>query len=49
MTLKGVKNQINLDKTLVDENNNSNINNSDKIKLKLKKISKLIKELKKNN
>tara|TARA_B100000886_G_C20031360_1_gene329973 strand:+ start:80 stop:442 length:363 start_codon:yes stop_codon:yes gene_type:complete len=47
MTLKGVKNQINLDKTLVDENNISNINKSVKIKLKLKKISKLIKQLKK--
>ena len=48
MTIKGVKNQINLDKTLVDENNISNINNPDKIKFKLKKISKLIKDLKKN-
>ena len=48
MTIKGVKNQINIDKTLVDENNISNIKNSDKIKFKLKKISKLIKELKKN-
>ena len=43
-----MQNQINSEKTLVDENNISNINNSEKIKLKLKKISKLIKELKKN-
>ena len=48
MTIEGAKNQINLEKTLVDENNISNINNSEKIKIKLKKISKLIKELKKN-
>ena len=48
MTIEGAKNQINSEKTLVDENNISNINNSEKIKFKLKKISKLIKELKKN-
>ena len=48
MTIEGAKNQINSEKTLVDENNFSNINNSEKIKFKLKKISKLIKELKKN-
>ena len=48
MTIEGAKNQINSEKTLVDESNNSNINNSEKIKFKLKKISKLIKELKKN-
>ena len=48
MTIEGAKNQINLEKTLVDENNISNINNTEKIKFKLKKISKLIKELKKN-
>ena len=48
MTIEGAKNQINSEKTLVDENNISNINNPEKIKFKLKKISKLIKELKKN-
>jgi len=48
MTIEGAKNQINSEKTLVDESNISNINNSEKIKFKLKKISKLIKELKKN-
>ena len=48
MTIEGAKNQINSEKTLVDENNISNINNFEKIKFKLKKISKLIKELKKN-
>ena len=48
MTIEGAKTQINSEKTLVDENNISNINNSEKIKFKLKKISKLIKELKKN-
>ena len=48
MTIEGAKNQINSEKTLVDENNISNINNSEKIKFKLKKISKLIKELKQN-
>ena len=48
MTIEGAKNQINSEKTLVDENNISNINNSEIIKFKLKKISKLIKELKKN-
>ena len=47
MTIRGVKNQINSDKTLVDENNISNINDPGKIKVKLKKISKLINELKK--
>ena len=48
MTIEGAKNQINSEKTLVDENNISNINSSKKIKFKLKKIFKLIKELKKN-
>ena len=48
MTIEGAKNQINSEKTLDDENINSNINNPEKIKFKLKKISKLIKELKKN-
>ena len=48
MTIEGAKNQINSEKTLVDENIISNINNPEKIKFKLKKISKLIKELKKN-
>ena len=48
MTIEGAKNQINSEKTLVDENNISNINKSEKIKFKLKKISKLIKELKRN-
>ena len=48
MTIEGAKNQINSEKTLVDENIISNINSSEKIKFKLKKISKLIKELKKN-
>ena len=48
MTIEGAKNQINSEKTLVDENNISNINNPEKIKFKLKKISKLIKDLKKN-
>ena len=47
MTIEGAKNQINSEKTPVDENNISNINNSKKIKFKLEKISKLIKELKK--
>ena len=48
MTIEGAKNQINSEKTLVDENIISNINSSEKIKFKLKKIFKLIKELKKN-
>ena len=48
MTIEGAKNQINSEKTIVDEKNISNINNSENIKFKLKKISKLIKELKKN-
>ena len=48
MTIEGAENQINSEKTLVDENIISNINNPEKIKFKLKKISKLIKELKKN-
>ena len=48
MTIKGVKNQINLDKTLVDEKNNSNIKDLTNIKQKLTRISKLIKKLKNN-
>lgn len=48
MTIKGVKNQINLDKTLVDEKNNSNIKDLTNIKHKLIRISKLIKKLKNN-
>ena len=47
MTIKGVKNQINLEKTTVDENGISNIKNFQNIKIKLKKISRLLKELKK--
>ena len=47
MTIKGVKNQINLEKTTVDVNDNSNIRNSQNIIIKLKKISKLLKDLKK--
>ena len=45
MTIKGVKNQINLKKVLVDEKDNINIKNSLEIKTKVKKISMLIKEL----
>ena len=47
MTIKGVKNQFNHDKTLVDEMDNSNINKSKLVINKIKKISKLIKDLKK--
>jgi hypothetical protein len=47
MTIKGVKKVLNTDKSLkLDELPNNSINNPYNIKYKLKKISKLIKQIK---
>jgi len=47
MTIKGVKKQLNLDKSDLDETINTSIKTKNIFKSKLKKISKMVKELKK--
>ena len=47
MTIKGVKKQLNLDKSDLDETINTSIKTKNILKSKLIKISKLVKELKK--
>ena len=47
MTIKGVKNLINNHQSLVDVKEFMNIKKNQNIRIKLDKISKLIKELKK--
>ena len=47
MTIKGVKKQLNLDKSDLDETINTSIKTKNIFKSKLKKISKIVKELKK--
>ena len=47
MTIKGVKKQLILDKTELDEINNTSMNTKNILKTKLSKISKIVKELKK--
>ena len=48
MTIKGVKNLINKDQSLVDVKEFMNIKKTQDIRIKLDKISRLIKELKNN-
>tara|TARA_Y100000590_G_scaffold291184_1_gene327915 strand:- start:2428 stop:2796 length:369 start_codon:yes stop_codon:yes gene_type:complete len=47
MTIKGVKKQLNADKSNLDETTNTSINTKNILKSKLNKISKIVKELKK--
>ena len=47
MTIKGVKKHLLLDETKLDETSNTSINTKNILKLKLSKISKIIKDLKK--
>ena len=46
MTLRGVKIQLDTDKSNLDEIKKDHINTKNDFKLKIKKISKLIKDLK---
>ena len=48
MTIKGVKKMLNEKNYIIDESNNISINTKKKIKSKLKKISDLINDIKKN-
>ena len=48
MTIKGVKKILNEKDYIIDESNNISINTKKKIKSKLKKISDLINDIKKN-
>ena len=47
MTIKGVKKYLNLNKSELDENYNTFINSKNILKSKIKKISKIVKEIKK--
>ena len=47
MTIKGVKKYLNLNKSKLDENYNTFINSKNILKSKIKKISKIVKEIKK--
>ena len=49
MTIEGVKKQLDNDETNLDETANISINTKNILKTKLNKISKLIKEIKKQN
>ena len=46
MTIKGVKNELNLNNSELDENYNRSINSKNILKSKIKNISKIIKEIK---
>ena len=46
LTIKGVKKQLNIENSELDENYNKSINTKNILKNKVKKISKLIKEIK---
>ena len=46
LTIKGVKKQLNIENSELDENYNKSINTKNILKKKVKKISKLIKEIK---
>ena len=49
MTIEGVKKQLDNDETDLDETVNISINTKNILKTKLNKISKLIKDIKKQN
>ena len=49
MTIKGVKKELNINNSELDEKNNPSINTKNILKTKIEKISKLIKEIKKQN
>ena len=46
MTIKGVKKELNLNNSELDENYNRSINSKNILKSKIKNISKIIKEIK---